>query len=790
MISEAIFKPLEFDKLLNLITQYANSDASKKFILDICPLNDKEEIEKRLNQISEIRKISHEGNPLKLSNFLDISQHIVKVKPEGAVLDAKEISDFIPILSISIDISEQIRDRFDLVHLKRLTNNLTVFPEILNILKKSIDNEGFILDTASPLLYDLRDRIRKLEKRIYRRLEEIIRDKKISVFLQDDFITKRSGRWVIPVRMDSKGMVPGVVHDVSKSGETAFIEPLEIINLANELENLIADQKTEEIRILRNLCSTLRNVIDKIEEDFKIIVYLDALNCISKFADELQMESPQINFSNTIKLGKARHPLLELYLKKLEDKKKIIPLDIHLGDEKTIMVITGANAGGKTVAIKTIGLLILMALSGMPIPADSSSSIPLVQNLLIDIGDEQSIEKNLSTFSAHISNISEIVKNTSVKSVVLIDELGTGTDPEEGAAIACAILKELRRKNALVFATTHLSEIKGFVYSSDGMINASMEFDLETLMPLYRLKIGEPGQSHAIEIARKYGLPDHIIDEAKVLMGKIKIEFDNLIADLNKKRLRYEELLNEVDRQRIEFEKNNNLLKQKITELEKKQKEILSNAYKQASDIVYDTQRQMNALLDEVKKKRKVEKSTIGKFEEIKEEIIKNRMQYEMEDIIKLSIDEIKTGDTVFVESIQCNATVLDINKNNNRLKLLAKNMEIEVPLTEVSVKKDGVLPVKQETIKVFKNIGQENFSSKLNVVGLRIEEALSMVDKFINHAVLAGISEITIIHGIGKGLLMKSIRDYLSGHPLINSFRSGKSEEGGSGITIAKIAL
>ncbi len=790
MISEAIFKPLEFDKLLNLITQYANSDASKKFILDIRPLNNKEEIENRLNQISEIRKISHEGDPLKLSNFLDISQHIVKIKPEGAVLDAKEISDFIPILGISINISEQIRDRFDLVHLKRLTNNLTGFPEILDILKKSIDNEGFILDTASSLLYDLRDRIRKLEKRIYKRLEEIIKDKKISVFLQDDFITKRSGRWVIPVRMDSKGMVPGIVHDVSKSGETAFIEPLEIINIANELENLIADQKTEEIRILRNLCSTLRNVIDKIEEDFKIIIYLDALNCISKFADELQMEFPQINFSNIIKLEKARHPLLELYLKKMEDGKNIIPLDIHLGDEKTIMVITGANAGGKTVAIKTIGLLILMALSGMPIPADSSPSIPFVQNLLIDIGDEQSIEKNLSTFSAHISNISEILKNTSLRSVVLIDELGTGTDPEEGAAIACAILKELRRRNALVFATTHLSEIKRFVYNSDGMINASMEFDLETLMPLYRLKIGEPGQSHAIEIARKYGLPDHIIDEAKVLKGKIKIEFDNLIADLNKKRLQYEKLLNEVDQQRIEFEKNNNLLKQKIIELEKKQKEILSNAYKRASDIVYDTQRQMNALLDEVKKKRKAEKSTIEKFEEIKEEIIKNRMQYEVEDIIKLSIDEIKTGDTVFVELLHCNATVLDINKKNNRLKLLAKNMEIEVPLTEVSLKKDGDSLVRQETIKVFENMEQRNFSSKLSVVGLRIDEALSMVDKFINHAVLAGISEITIIHGIGKGLLMKSIRDYLSVHPLINSFRSGKSEEGGSGITIAKIAL
>ncbi len=789
MISETVFRLLEFDKLLNLISEYANSDITKELILNIHPLNNKEEIEKRLHQISEIRKISHEGNPLKLSKFLDISQHIIKIKPDGAVLDAREISDFIPVLSISGDISQQIKERFDLPHLKRLTDNLTGLPHILKTLKKSIDNEGTILDTASPLLFDLRARIRKLENRIHKKLEDIIRDKKVSVFLQDNFITKRSGRWVIPVRMDSKGMVSGVVHDVSKSGETAFIEPLEIINLTNELENLIADQKAEEIRILRNLCSILRNVIDKIEEEFRTIVYLDLLNCISKFADNLRMESAQINCSDIIKLRKARHPLLELYLRRIDGKKNIMPLDVYLGDGTTIMVITGANAGGKTVAIKTIGLLILMALSGMPIPADSSSSIPLIQNLLVDIGDEQSIEKNLSTFSAHISNISEILKNTNANSVVLIDELGTGTDPEEGAAISCAILKELRRKRSLVFATTHLSEIKGFVHNSEGMINASMEFDLKTLMPLYKLRIGEPGQSYAIEIAKRYGLPENIITEAKSLMGKIKVEFDNLIADLNEKRLEYERLLYNIERQKTEFEKKDSFLKQKIAEFEDKEREILSNAYKKASEIVYETQRQMNTLLEHVKKKGKVEKSVGEKFLEIKEEIEKNKMQYESEDVITPSIDEIRVGGTVFVKSLGCNATVMDVNKKNNRLKLIAKNMEIEVSLSEVSLKEDKGLSMNQETVKVL-NIEDEGLSPKLNVVGLRVDEALSRLEKFINHAMLAGIQEITIIHGIGKGVLMRSIRNHLSEHPLVSSFRSGKSEEGGSGITIAKIAL
>ncbi|MBE0425606.1 MAG: endonuclease MutS2 [Nitrospirae bacterium] len=776
---------LEFDKLLRLIADYSNSEASKKSVLEIYPLNNKEDIENRLKQVSEIRKTSHDGSPLKLSFFSDISQHIVKIKPEGAVLEAKELSEFIPVLSIACDISEQLKDRFDLPFLKKITNNLTGFPDIFNILKKSIDSEGNILDSASFLLSDLRARVRKLEARIRKKLEDIVRDGKISVFLQDDFITTRSGRWVIPVRMDSKGMVPGVVHDVSKSGETAFIEPLSIINLSNELENLIAEQKAEEIRILRNICSMIRKVINEIEAEFKTILYIDVLNCISRFADFLRMESAQVNSSDIIKLEKARHPLLELSLKKISSGQRIEPLDIHLGNGNTVMVITGANAGGKTVAIKTIGLLIIMALSGMPIPADSSSSIPLVQNLLVDIGDEQSIEKNLSTFSAHISNISEILKNKDTKSVILIDELGTGTDPEEGAAISCAILKELRKRKALVFATTHLSEIKGFVHRTESMINASMEFDLKTLTPLYRLRIGEPGQSHAIEIARRYGMPDNVINEAKGLLGTMKSEFDNLIADLNEKRLQYEKMLNELKQQKAEIEEKNRLLRQRVSELEKRQKEILANAYKEASDIVSETRRQMNALLEEMKKKGKEESRKILKqHESNKVEIEKKRMKYETEDHAIPLIDEIKEGDVVFVIPLGYDASVIDINRKNNRLKILAKNMEIEVPLSEIRFKKDKAIPVKEGTFQVDKE-KEETVSSRINLVGLRVDEALSRLEKFLNHAALAELREGIIIHGIGKGLLMKAIHEHLNGHPLVKSFRSGTFEEGGNGITL-----
>jgi DNA mismatch repair protein MutS2 len=789
MLPENSLELLEFNKLLNLISGFANSDASRKSVLDIHPLSNKVYIERRLMQICEIRKMSHEGSPLRLFPFSDISDLLLKIRPEGAILDSRELSEFTYVLSIASAISLQLSERNDIPFLKELTSHLTGFPDILSVLKKSIDSEGNILDSASFMLSDLRTRIRRFEGRIRKKLEEIIRDERVSIFLQDVFVTTRSGRWVIPVRMDSKGMIPGVVHDVSKSGETAFIEPLNIINLANELENLTAEQKAEEIRILRNICSKIRNVIDEIENEYKGIVYLDVLNCIAKFADLLNMETPQINDSDMINLVRARHPLLQLTFQKMDSIQQVVPLDVRIGgNNNTVMVITGPNAGGKTITIKTIGLLVVMVLSGMPIPADSSSSLPLIQNLLVDIGDEQSIESNLSTFSAHISNISEILKKADSKTLILIDELGTGTDPDEGAALACAILKEIRKSEALVFATTHLADIKGFVHRTDGMINASMEFDHKTLNPLFRLRVGEPGQSHALEIARRYGLPDSIINSAKGMLGSIKVEFDNMIADLNKKRLQYENSLNELQKQQSEIEEKNKLLKQMLSEAKSRQKEILANAYKESSDIISDIKRQMYTLLDELKKKGKSKGREIIKQVEAKQEFIAEKLkEYDLDDTGTPSIDEIKNGDVVFVRSLGYDASVIEVNRKNNRLRLMARNMEVEVPLSDIGFKKGKSIPVREGPVQTDKT--EETISSRINLVGLRVDEALSRLEHFINHASLAELQEVTIIHGLGKGLLMKAVHEHLKGHPLIKHFRSGTQEEGGNGVTVVKLA-
>ena len=787
MVPDNTLELLEFPKLLRLIAGFANSEASGKSVLEIEPLYDKAEVETKQRQISEIRMMSQQGKPLKLHPFSDISPLFLKIKPESAVLEAIELAEFIPVLSIAFDISQDLEERFDLPYLIELTDNLTGFPDILKLLRKSIGSEGNILDSASFLLADLRKKIRNLEAKIRKNLEEMVRDERIASLIQDDFVTVRSGRWVIPVRMDSKGMVPGVVHDVSKSGETAFIEPLAIINLANELENIVADQKAEEIRILRNICSQIRSVAAEMEAEFVTIVYLDVLNCIAQFADLLHMHTPLINTENKVTLRQARHPLLQLSLKKSGKENQVVPLDVELGGDNTVMVITGANAGGKTISIKTIGILFLMALSGMPVPADSSSSFPLTMNLLADIGDEQSIEDNLSTFSAHITNISDILKKTDSETVVLVDELGTGTDPEEGAALACAILQDLRRSGAVVFATTHLADIKGFVHRTLGMMNASMEFDQKTLTPLYKLRTGEPGQSHAIETARKYGLPENVLKDAKGMLGSMKIELDNMIADLNEKRLHYEDMLKDVQKRQTELEEKTVLLDLTISEAEGKKKETLSNAYKESSEIIFDTKRQMHALLEEIKNKDKeLIRKTIKQVETRQEYITEKIREYDVEDRGAPLIDNIKKGDPVFVRSLGYDAIVVDVNTKNNRIKIASNYMEVEVPLTDIGFKKGKPLPAQTDTVHSTKDAA--SVSTKIHLVGKRVDEALSELEQFLNHAALADMRELVIIHGVGKGLLRRAIHEHMTDHPLVKKFRSGTIEEGGIGVTVVTL--
>ncbi len=788
MISKNTLQLLEFDRLLEIISGGGHSDISKQAVLDIVPFSAEDDIRDRVLLIEDIRRLASQGSPLGLHAFQDITYLLGRARPQGAVLDASEISAFVPVLEMALEISSQVSTFDGLKALPELCGDMTGQPDLLKTIQRSIDAEGRVRDSASPALARIRRELRSLEIGIQKKLEEMTRDTSLSVFLQDDFITKRAGRWVIPVRMDSKGMVPGVVHDISKSGETAFIEPLTVIHLSNELENLAAEEKAEELRILRAISAAIRESADAIAAEFSVIVQLDMLNCIARFADQLHMNVPEISGSNEIRLVNARHPLLALSLEKSGADRKVVPLDLDLGSENTAMVITGSNAGGKTISIKTVGLLLCMALSGMPVPAAPSSSFPLVSSLLVDMGDEQSIESNLSTFSAHVRNIAQVLEIADARAMVLIDELGTGTDPDEGTALACAVLKELQYKGSLVFATTHLMGIKGFVHRAPGMANASMEFDKKTLTPLYRLRTGEPGQSHALEIARKFGLPDHVVDSARELLGGGKVELDTLMADLNEKRADYEQLLTELKKRQAEAEVKEKEISRRISEAEAKKREMLAAAHSEALDIVLDIKRQMRAELDEIKKKEKKELQEKIKEVELKQRQITEKMaQYAMDEAGTLGIEDIHIGDQVFVKSLGYDGAVSGIMPKADRVKVISGSKEILVPVSDIRIRKGRPLAEKKEKA-AHQEAHDEMVSSRINLVGMRVEEALSKLEPFLNHAALAGLREVTIIHGYGTGILAKAVREHITRHPLVKQFRQGEPSEGAGGVTVVTL--
>jgi DNA mismatch repair protein MutS2 len=787
MISENALELLEFPKFLHLVSDLSHCPSTKQSVLQIRPFENLADIEQRQGLIEEIRRLSALGRPLQFFPFDDLRPYLEKVRPAGAVLEPLELASFIPVLQLSRSISLQIKEAEAVPLLKTLVQTIGGFPDLSASLERALDQEGNVLDRASALLAELRQEIRHLEAQIRKKLEDILRESRVAPFLQDDFVTQRSGRWVVPVRMDSKNQIPGVVHDVSRTGETAFVEPLQIIGPANQLGNLLAEEKAEVIRILRELSTMVRKRADEIEKELAILVHLDLLHGLAHMADRLKMERPEVREGNRIQLIKARHPLLAISFQAKGQRKTVVPLTFELGEENRVMVITGVNAGGKTIALKTTGLLLLMALSGLPVPADSSSVFPLLDELLVDIGDEQSIESSLSTFSAHISRITGILNRADEKALVLMDEMGTSTDPLEGAAIACAVLKDLQDKGALILATTHLTEIKGFVHRTEGMVNASMEFDQKTLTPLYRMRMGEPGQSHAIEIARQYGLPETILETALRFLSGREEGFEKLVADLNQKRRDYEQGLEELKNLKEEATEENRKRESLLAEAQTRQKEILAAAYTEALEIASRTKRQMNLFLEEMKKKDKAErKLALQKLREEEAALTGKLRQTRGEADNAPVIESLSAGDRVFVRSLSCKAEVLEVLVKQNRVKVRVDGREIEIPVSDLGQGGDNRSTGK--ALPTGPPISRDSTPSRIQLIGQRVDDALSLLEPFLNHAALAGIQEVTIVHGLGTGILARAVRDYLKGHPLIKGFRKGERVEGGEGVTMARL--
>jgi DNA mismatch repair protein MutS2 len=789
MIIRETLKRLEFDKILAEIATRVHSDVTRQRLLETMPMGELEPIRLVSGRVAEIRTLASLDIGLRLSQYEDIRPLLESLRPAGAFLTPQELLFFIPVLRVFSDVSLQLGPRCDVPLLKSIEPPLEAFSDILEPLTVSIDGDGSILDSASSQLREIRRAKRSLSARIRKKIEEIVRDNNIEIFLQDDFITQRSGRWVIPVRMDSKGMVKGVVHDVSSSGETAFMEPLEIIPFVNELENLNAEEKAEEIRILRQLSAWIREDAAAIGGCFETLLTLDLLNAIARFADHYSLEHARMNTDGALRLAGARHPML-LMLERQGTIQRVEPLDLQLGGDgqASVMVITGPNAGGKTIALKTAGVLTLMALCGIPVPADGArSSFPLLDTLLVDIGDEQSIEESLSTFSAHVARIAAILHQAGPRTLALLDELGAGTEPQQGAAIACGVLRDLQGRGAAVIATTHLSEIIGFVHRSPGMLNAGMEYNAETYTPLYRLISGEPGHSHAIEIARRFGMPEGVISFAREMLGTAGAEFTSLLAELHRKREELIEARRELELQQEQLRMTQRELDARAAGMELARREVKEKAWGEARELISASRRRMNELLEEFKREKRSE--IIDRLRRSEEEITVLLKPAPGEEDQGPPLRDVKAGDSVHVRSLGYNGVVIQIVPKQGKARVRAGSIELDVALANLyaPLNKSADKSHKPAS-KVWKVDVVEGEERELKLIGLRVEEALDLLEPFLNHASLGGLREVRVIHGLGTGRLRDAVREFLARHPLVDSFRGGEPHEGRDGATVVTL--
>lgn len=776
-------KLLEFEKILARISLFGHSPATIPFLMALSPSFSRGELELRFAQIEEIRQLNAAGITLPLARFDDIGMTLELARPEGAMLSPDELLLLMPLLKVSQNLASLFSYRSDIPLLRELSHAVQGFPDILEPLERTIAPDGGLLDTASDLLFNLRKSHRSLVSRVRKRLEEIVRERETAIFLQDDFITQRNGRWVIPVRMDSKGMVPGVVHDVSRTGETAFMEPIEIIGMVNELENLGAEEKAEQIRILKEITGWIREDSDLLLADFEAVVTLDLLNSLASFATLINATVPRMTDEMLLRIESGYHPLLLLFEKERSGR-AVVPLDLGLGGASGIrtLLITGPNTGGKTIAIKAAGLLTLMAQSGIPVPVGKSSVFPVAATVSADIGDDQSIEESLSTFSAHVRNISRILKKADERTIVLLDELGTGTDPVQGGAIACATLADLASKGCLVLATTHLIDIVAFVQKSEGMINGAMEFDRSTLAPGYRLTVGEPGQSHALDIARQCGLPESIIKKAEEMVGSMESEFHSLLAELKETRANNDALHAELLQREAGIAAKEKSAEVALSNVETRLREAREKGIINARELVNSTKAELNRILEEARQERS--RKSVGDLTRVEAKLVAELEQIRPHQLIEP--ETLASGSRVFVTALGQNATVLNVDKSQKRLRLRAGSMEIELPFSAVAPP-DATHTDKMKNKRSRLN-HQPEVENELKVIGFRVEEALCAVDKFLDTCSLNGLKEVRIIHGMGTGALMRGVREHLSRSPQVEAFRKGENFEGGDGVTVVTL--
>ncbi|MGZ3610853.1 MAG: endonuclease MutS2 [Ktedonobacteraceae bacterium] len=807
---------LEYPKIMEKVAREAAFSASKTLVQELQPTPDLQEARRRLAYTTEAYQLIELRNDAGVQAAHDIRQHALRAAREG-VLSPHDLLEVLTTIQSAIHVA-RLTERLDPENfplLQRLGADIPQRPHLARRIEETISQEGEVLDTASPTLRKLRFDIRGANQRLQDRLRTLVHE--FGNALQEPIVTIRSDRYVVPVKAENRGQVRGIVHDQSSSGATVFIEPMVVVELNNKLRQLQIEERQEIERILRQLSLEIGNEKDALDLDVELLAEFDLHLAKARYGRMMRCTEPRLNDSGHINLRNARHPLLT---------GKVVPINFHLGREFFMVVITGPNTGGKTVALKTVGLLTLMAQAGLHIPADEHSEISVFEEIFADIGDEQSIEQSLSTFSSHLSRIIEILRrieeeihretpdirgkmsetlvqksrSNRVRALVLLDELGAGTDPSEGSALARAILTFLLERHVTTVATTHYSELKAFAHEQPGVVNASVEFDIETLSPTYRLSIGLPGRSNALAIANRLGLDERIVERAREFLGSAGVRMENLLEGLQSERKALEDERYHLNMERVEAEYQRKQLEQDRYKLEEQQAQILNETRTQAQRELEDVQRMLAKIKVDVNQGGISREQLSNARQQMNESAEKVRpVPAPRRPVKKAEIEEtvaegpLKIGDTVRVLSFGQNAELLGLSADRSEAEVQMGAMRFRVGVDNIErlSKRQATTQERtqsQSSVVLPRYEDMPDVATQLDIRGTRVEQALEELDSYLNDAVMIGMSSVRIVHGKGTGALRSAVREHLAHHPLVKSFTTPPPQEGGDGVTVVKL--
>jgi len=786
LISDKTLKAIEYDKIMSNVAEYAVLKETKEQIYSFVPLTTLESALSLQRKTEEAYKYLFTYSVGGVYYFENAFDELKRVDVGGVLnnVELLKIASNLKSARVARTSIDSVNDS-SLFEIKEIVKRLYVNPDFEKEITDKIISEDEISDHASPKLYSIRKSISNINAKIRERLNSYIRGG-LNKYLQDSVVTMRGDRYVIPVKSEYRSMIKGFIHDQSASRATVFIEPEQIMELNNDLKRAIFDEREEIHRILAELSQKVSFMSDAIRYNTENLVELDGYYARAEYSYKNKCSKPLLNDCGRINVIRGRHPLI--------NKDKVVPVSVNFGKDFNFLLISGPNTGGKTVTLKLTGLFSVMAMSGLYIPADDQSEISVFNNVYCDIGDEQSIEQNLSTFSSHITNIINIINNATEKSLVLIDEIGAGTDPEEGSALALAIIKKLLEKNCFGIITTHYSRLKEFAVENGKIANASMEFDAISLKPLYKLNIGIPGSSNAIEIAKTLGLDRNIINEALLLLSDKQVSFEKVLKKAEESRRIADNLSIELEKLRAEKQKELENVTLEKERLIKEREKISLTAKQEIKRIVSDKLSESEEIIAELKKILKsaeLESRDVFKANELKNRLKNSRYLSEEYDeqpfeLKSVKLSELKVGNRVYVKSLGSYAKILSLKSKKGEIEVSIGNIKSVVKISDVFNNEPE--KKQKEKVQIFKNTSQGYGKNEINVVGKTSLEAVDEVERFIDQAIINGLEEVKIIHGVGEGILLKEIRSYLKTDKNVLEFRRGKYGEGENGVTIVKL--